>query len=382
LRVKASVIKLHRRLSLAAVIFWIVQALTGLLIVFHWELEDATVSGAHRPTDWAAITRRVAQVEAAGPGRHVASIWTSAGAPDRYDLSVDEPHSAGESIRIDGAGDILRDRPADALIGQGAIFNTLVVIHQTLLSGDTGGWIVGISGVLLLTNLVLGLTNAWPKRGLWRRTLKPPRAPPSPARTYGWHRSLGLWGVIPALLLVSSGISMAFEDGLRDLLHGEDPALASEPKADSRPLLPLDRAVAKALAPYPGGRIAGISTPSADKPVYKIRLLQPGEPRRAYGTTTLFIDARDGRTLDVSDAFTAPIGRRFVDFLYALHTGEAAGLPGRLIVLATASWILTMITLGLRLWWLRRPARKDATERKRRGMNDTGRQRWPDAAPD
>ena len=49
----------------------------------------------------------------------------------------------------------------------------LVVFHHELLAGKTGSWIVGISGILLLSNLTLGLITAWPRRGWWRASLKP-----------------------------------------------------------------------------------------------------------------------------------------------------------------------------------------------------------------
>src|SRR3546814_6398405 len=49
----------HRWLSLGAAAFWLLQAFTGILIVFHWEITDAALSDIHRPTDLAAIERRI-----------------------------------------------------------------------------------------------------------------------------------------------------------------------------------------------------------------------------------------------------------------------------------------------------------------------------------
>ena len=50
--------KIHRYVSLALAAVWLVQASTGVLMVFHWELDDAWVTGDHRPLEPLAISRR------------------------------------------------------------------------------------------------------------------------------------------------------------------------------------------------------------------------------------------------------------------------------------------------------------------------------------
>jgi uncharacterized iron-regulated membrane protein len=44
--------------------------------------------------------------------------------------------------------------------------------------------------------------------------------------------------------------------------------------------------------------------------------------------------------------------------LYPVHTGEAAGLPGRLSAFAVALWLLVMLVLGIGLWIARRRPRR------------------------
>lgn len=73
---RAVVIKTHRWLSLAAAAFWLLQAATGIFIVFHWEIDDAITAGVHQSTDLKAIERRVA-------GLKPESIWTTAGVVKR-----------------------------------------------------------------------------------------------------------------------------------------------------------------------------------------------------------------------------------------------------------------------------------------------------------
>ncbi|WP_380876096.1 hypothetical protein ACFB49_07290 [Sphingomonas sp. DBB INV C78] len=357
MKIKATLIRWHRWAGLAAALFWFIQALTGTLIVFHWEIEDAMIAGAHHPTDLAAIERSVDQLAPPGSGASVGSIWTTAGAADRYDVSVEgDAPGVSRSVRIDGAGNVLRDGDQP---GKGGWVETLVLIHHNLLADDAGSWIVGVSGILLFTNILSGLVIAWPKRGMWRRSLAPPAAGPPAARHYGWHRALGLWVGIPALVMAGAGVLLTFESTVEGVVQ---PAEVSAP-ADA-PVGPatigLARATQTALDAYPGAKLAAIYPPAADSPVWRIRVTQPDEVRRAYGATNIYVSAVDGRILARFDARKASPGRAFMDGLFPFHTGELGGLAGRIAVAAIGVWLVTMIIVGLALWLARRPRRRKA----------------------
>jgi uncharacterized iron-regulated membrane protein len=68
----------------------------------------------------------------------------------------------------------------------------------------------------------------------------------------------------------------------------------------------------------------------------------------------VYVAAADGRVLRVEDALDAPRARAFLSNLYAIHTGEAAGLAGRFLTLAIGAWLFTMLLLGFGLWSARR----------------------------
>src|SRR3546814_18672476 len=70
------------------------------------------------------------------------------------------------------------------------IMSFLVGLHHDLL-GAWGSWIVSISGLLLCSNLLLGLIAAWPRRGTWRTALLPIRKGPAAARLRSDERRVG-----------------------------------------------------------------------------------------------------------------------------------------------------------------------------------------------
>jgi len=335
------VISAHRWVSLAAVAFWLVQALTGLFAVFHWEIDDLLVAGVHRPTDFHAIERSVRDLP-------VSSIWTSAGRPDRYDVNLPD-----RALRIDGAGNVLRTHPDGHRFANGGFVETLVVLHQSLLSGDKGRAIVGFSGFLLASNLILGIVAAWPRRGQWRRALRPVNKGSRVAVLYSWHRALGLWLAVPSLLLVTAGVLLAYEDSTERLLHAASPPVEPRPSAE-RPRIGMADAIGRAIARHPGSDVSGIRFPTPENAVWTLTIRQPGEPPAVYGKTRVMISAADGSIVADLDALKVPAGARVFNSLFAVHTGQIVGRIGRVVVLTMGVWLTAMIVLGVSLWMTRR----------------------------
>jgi uncharacterized iron-regulated membrane protein len=352
---KRAWIGVHRYLSLVAAIFWLIQALTGVAIAFRWELDDALVAGGTVATQPARLGARVEAIER--DRGSVSSLWASSSAASRFDIYYTDASGADRVMRVDGAGRILRDGRDGALVVNGGIFNSLTRVHQSLFAGSIGEWIVALSGILLLTNLVLGLRLAWPSAGAWRRALFQPLSGRGSARVHGFHRMTGLWGAIPALVLVLAGVLLAFSDGLRDLVSAEVPAPTTRAERSDRvPLAGLapGAALEVALARYPGSALSALTMPVDGQPWFQIRLRAPNEVPRNWGTTTLFVDAATGEVLGDHDARQAPAGRAFVDSLYPIHSGQWAGISGRTVVLILGMWLATMVVLGLTLWFARR----------------------------
>jgi uncharacterized iron-regulated membrane protein len=329
--VRSAVVATHRWMGLIAAALWMLQAATGVLIVFHWEIDDAITAGSHHSTDWSAIEQRVRDFK---PD----SMWTTAGAADRYDVTAGD-----RVIRIDGAGNVLRTRRDDEKFANGGIVDTIVVLHQSLLADDSGKLIIGTSGALLVSNMVFGLIAAWPRRKQWRRALTPLKTGSRIARLYSWHRALGLSLAVLAMCFILAGVTLAFFEF--------DPPVVRQPGAVN---VGLTSAVRAALDRYPAAAVSGIRFPNSENAVWMITLNQPHELQRAYGKTRVFVSATDGRILGTYDALRVSGLRRLEDLLFPIHTGEIGGIAGRLLVMAMGCWLLTMIVLGLSLWWARR----------------------------
>ncbi|QDX27539.1 PepSY domain-containing protein [Sphingomonas suaedae] len=348
---RRTVLKLHRWLSLGAAVFWLLQALTGVLIVFHWEITDAGISSLHRPTDLVAIERRI---DALVPdGGKVASIWTAAGAPDRYNVYYEDADGTSASARIAGDGTVLHVPKPD----EESLMGFLVGFHHDLL-GAWGSWIVSISGLLLCTNLILGIAAAWPRRGTWGRALRPATRGPTAARLYSWHRALGLWVGIPALVIAATGTMLKFEDGMGELVGATPVSMPAV--APSGAPIGFAAAAQAGLAAIPGSTLTQVAWPKPDDATWRVRLRAPDELRRAYGGSYVLVDANNGAVRGIFPIGEASAANRFMSALFPIHTGEAGGLVGRLLSIAIGLWLITMIVAGVLLWLKRRKPRRAA----------------------
>jgi uncharacterized iron-regulated membrane protein len=344
--------KTHRVLGLFMAAFWLVQALTGVLLTFRQELDNATLPGRGAPVVTADLGQRIESIQHVG-GR-VTSLWVADFAADQFDLRY---VAAGTErlMRVDGAGRVLRDGLENTPFANGGFFRTLTLIHTSLLAGDTGEWLIALSGVLLISNVVLGLKLAWPPAGTWRRALTLRSSGNEAARLYGFHRTVGLWVAVPLLIVFAAGVALRFDDDIESALGI---ALAPPPGAPAGSGITPARALDIALARFPGSTLTALSMPTSDRAWYRVRVHAPGEVPRMYGTTTVFVGAANGEILREYPARQAAFARSFYDTLYPLHTGELGGLAGRLLLLVLGVTLLVMGVYGIRLWLARRKPRQ------------------------
>lgn len=345
----------HKYLSLAVVALWALQFLTGVLISFRGEIDDALLSGPARPLDPLRFGAAVASITAAHPGMTPAYVMASEGSPNRYDVLLADADGRLLAVRTDGVGSVLRERPYDYDYPAPGLLATAHDIHETLLAGDRGKLILAVSGCLLLSNLLVALCLAWPGRNQgWRRVLAPGFSGPFAANVFKWHRALGLIVVAPAIVIVTCGAAQQLP--VDDWLGVQGPDLRAPAHADGATT--LGSAISTALARHPGSTLAIVSMPDADSPWYRIRMRDPGEIRRVYGKSVVAVDARDGAVLLDRPAGGLPLNERIANAFYPIHNGEFAGLFGRVVSLLTGVGLLAMVVLGLAMWWTRRRARR------------------------
>lgn len=364
--------RIHRAVGLAFLLFWIAQAASGAFLVFHRELDDLTLaSRGDRPLDLDALVARIDRLEDERGGLATA-IFSSTGYSDRYDVHFED--AAGTTIlRLDGHGRPLRERALEAPIRQGGIYLAVNRLHRNLLAGPGGAWIVGVSGILLVANILIGLRLAWPARAQWRKALLPRPVRSAPAATYGRHRALGLWLGAPALVTIGCGVLLAFEGGTARLLGAEGARPPQREREAAATIIGPAEAARAGLRLYPEADFTGLLIPSAASGLYTVFLRQPLEPDQPEGATRIFVAADTGTVVGSFDPLRAEPAERFMGLLFPIHTGRIGGYAGRFAVLAIGLWLIAMVALGLLLW----RARRGGTTRRNAPKLNKGERRAP-----
>ena len=356
----------HRYVGLIFAAAWMMQGLTGALLVFHWELDDWSVAGSASPLDVAALSRALGGYAARYPGHTVSALYASGGEPGRFDVVLDRQDGRNDVLRVDGRGTVLRVRPGNHDWLHIGPYQIATFLHQTLFAGIAGQWFLGASGFVLLLNLTAGLQLAWP-RGNWRQVLWPAAAMRTSAgRLWALHRALGLCLALPAMLAVGLGVCLAFRGPLATLI--DDPApvpqLAATAIPPSARSVTAAEAIDAALQRYPASSLAALILPTPQSPWYEVQMRQPGEWRRDEGLTTVYV-SREGRLLGDYNGERGPLLKHMLDSLYALHTGLAGGVLMRWLAVLIGIWVTIMASLGLMLWGARRAERQRRSSAKR-----------------
>lgn len=233
---------------------------------------------------------------------------------------------------------------------------TLFHVHRYLVAGETGKVLVAITGVSLALLILTGMVLWFPRltrSALWHAvTVR--HGGNWPRFSFQLHRAGGLFAAPVLLVIAVSGIHFNMPAWVTPLVHAVAPVtqhgkLANRSARGSDPI-PLSQALLQAQALFPEGRVSRVSLPSGPGQPFEIRVRQPGELRQGSGATRISIDSGNGSVLRVIDPERARGGDRFLSWLFPLHTGEAFGLAGRIVISLFGVVPLIFFVTGLVVW--------------------------------
>jgi len=385
LTLRRSLALVHRYSGLLLLVFVLISASTGSLLVFSHEIDRWLNTGLLRvavPADGrsrpyaeqlaAAVASQADEPEAWQPvslipGRHVdgaTGVLFRHPDPTRTDgffwrqVLVD-PYTA----RVLGQRERTRlsaDRPG--------LMNLISEVHGKLLLGDAGRRCFGIVAIVWLLSLPLGLFLWWPGRGKLRLGLTVRRDLGPARRNFDLHRVAGFYSAPVIAAVTLSGIYMAWPGEVRQLvgtvLAVDGNVAPKMPLADGPAQIDADAALRVARNVFADGELRRIGLPRRPGDAYAVSIRLPGEVRRpSTARSTVWVDSRDGRPLKVYDAARAAAGDTYLDWQTPLHTGSAFGLPGRIAVaLGGLAAVLGCIS-GFLVWRRRSAAgRRPASE--------------------
>jgi len=367
----------HLWLGLALGFLLSIYGITGSILVFHEEIEEwlnsemLIVKPPEYPSEYQplatifeagrkAMPAQAKPVFATYPRNAQAAlkvkyaVATTDGVREIWQVAVD-PYTAQVT------GKYLLER-SDSFIPK-TFIDFVFKLHYALLikSHDVSTVVVGLSGALLMISVLSGLIVWWPLTGRWRQALTIKRKASAERLHYDLHKSAGFYTALIMLPVLFSGIYMVLPHNVVPVLELFSPVtyrywFQSTPPANNVQAIGMDAAVAIAMQRYPSGRphlIYGAPGPTRTYTVCQDGVDAPGSllQRRC-----LVMDRYSGKILDVDDPVIGTAGEVFTQWQWPLHSGQAFGMTGRILVFLTGLACPLLFVTGLIRWLQKRRA--------------------------
>ena len=372
-------LKVHLWLGLTLGLLLSIYGITGSILVFYTELEE-----------WLHSDMLVVEVPAQANYRPLADIFLAgrAAMPPNAKLNfATYPRNENAAFKLQFAFDdtygvthrwLVAVNPYTALV-TGKQFHGLSTdllpstftdlifeLHYALLMPwDISSPLVGLSGMLLIISTLSGLIVWWPLTGKWRQAMIFKTGTGKVRFNYELHKVSGLYTILVMIPVLFSGVYMVVPQYVVPVLEVFSPVtyrywFHSTLPATNTPAIGMDRAVDIAMKLYPSGRPSSIY--GAFEPTKTYTVCQDGvdAPGSILKRRCTVIDRYSGKILDLDDPSlpNATAGEIFTHWQWPLHSGQAFGMFGRILVFITGLICPVLFVTGLIRWLQKRRVAK------------------------
>lgn len=369
---RQGLVRAHRALGLALALFLLVASASGSVIAFWKELDAWLNPALHRAAPGGAVlplARLAERVEAALPGIRVVTLVPPATAGATALAWVTprpgQPKPGFDQVFIDPyRGTILGTRLwGAARLDRAHLLPFLYKLHYTLHLKETGLLLMGLAALLWLIDTLIAVRLALPRQGPWRRVFTLKWGASAMRLNFDLHRAGGLAAALLLGPLAFTGAAMNLRAWALPLVSAASPvAPTSAEFVRALPVRPWpeaaidwDKARRAAQDVFHDAHVISVQR-DPERALYQVRL-RSADDISDNGTLRLVIDAADGALRYVWHPRVGSGGDRFFVWQYPLHSGQALGLPGRIVTSAGGLATALLVVTGLVLWVRKRRSR-------------------------
>jgi uncharacterized iron-regulated membrane protein len=360
-RIRKLVFWAHLVAGVAAGLFILLMATTGVLLSFERQITEAA-DGFHL----------VPSGEPAKPEQLVAAIQ-SAGLKGASGLTISVDATQPPAFQFGREKTVFIHPQSGEVLGEGAkgtrgFFQFVTGLHRWLAlkpeSQETGKSITSAAALVfffvILSGLVIWIPKRWTKQGVkvittFQRQLK------GRARDWNWHNVLGIWFALPLLVITSTGLVIGYPwaNNLVFRLAGEEPPPQKGkgpppggPASAAIVTTGWNAAFATVQSQSPGWQSIQFQFPqgNAKEGVFQVFNSHRGRPDLRQVVT---VDLASGEVRKTERFEDQSAGRRWRTWIRWIHTGEAGGCAGQLLAALSAMAAIVLVWTGLALAWRR-----------------------------
>lgn len=377
-------LKVHLWLGLSLGLFLAMIGLTGSVLVFWHEIDTALNPALYQnatPPDRQKSLDEIldAAKHAAPPGW--ASSWTQIPTTSNenyvfsfYYPNTSPPPEQAQSITL-GINPYTAEMTHKRVFYHGSnplkhcLVGFFFKLHYALLLGETGATLVGILAVLFLISALSGLILWWPLTGQWRRVLTIKSKASIERFNHDLHQTAGFYSLVVLLAVVVSGIYFNLPDQFRWLVQRFSPltpeAQVQAPPPTSTAMPTLETLLQQARLASPGGVSRNYDFSGGDSGLFSACFDDVPELRRhVVASRCLVFDRADGKLLQIRDAVHGSGGDLFMLWQWPLHSGQAFGWTGRILVFISGLICPLLFATGVIRWLQKRRAKQDLLARR------------------
>jgi len=405
---------IHLYLGLASGLFLVVVCLTGTILVFEKELEQAWHPQRYFVTPATTarlpLARLAAAVHAYKPKAKISSLKVYADPARTVEVNLAGTGGPGRPGGPEGgkrSGDRGEGRPGGAPQAKGpnggkgpggkgrggdngprifvnpytaviagemnpreSFFHFVEEIHRGLVAGRVGKLVMGINSIIFLFILGTGLVLWWPatRKALTPR-LKVKWGSGWKRLNHDFHIVLGFYAALFLLIMALTGVGMSFDwvtKSINSLTHSPqqrpEPPVSGAPSAGATAFAP-DAVLALARQQAPDAESYALQLPKEPTGSIRVAILRPGAITE-NATDEVYLDQFSGRVLQKQAYAQRPVGQRIRGLFKPVHTGAIFGWPSKVLALVVVLLGATFPVTGTVMWLNRlRKARKKAQPR-------------------
>jgi uncharacterized iron-regulated membrane protein len=345
--------KLHLWFGLASGLIIFIVALSGSVLAFREELDDAINRKFHftqtSPTEHLSYDSLSKNVVAVYPKKNIKSIYIPRDAYRNVIFRLGNKKEENILVYVDPyKGNIIGQ-----LDNEKKFVNVVLRLHRFLLMKETGKTITGISCAIFLFMVISGLIIWWPKnKQMLKQRLRIKRNASFKRKNWDLHSVAGFYSFIFLFVIALTGLVIAFKpvnELLFKLADGKKPpkneVKNKSAKANDENIAFLDKLVAVTNSQYKYSGDISINFPTNEKMAIAVNK-NNAEATADNISSSVYFDRNSGEMLKLNPYEKNSLGQKIRRMIVPIHSGSVYGWPTKLISLFVGLFAASLPVTG------------------------------------